>query len=65
MPLTQTLNEAVTEAEPASDQEPVSNQKETITNMLLDLSSWLQTTEDQMREKVATGTVSPSTLHAD
>ena len=34
-------------------------------NMLLDLLSQLQATEDQIRDKAATDTVSPSTFSAD
>ena len=68
VPLTQALNESVTEDEPACSQALDSNQMKTMMNMLLDMSSQLLATEEamqQMRKKLTTGTLSPSTSRTD
>ena len=68
VPLTQALDESVTDDEPAGSQTQDSNQMEAMMNMLVDLSYQLQATEEsmrKMREKVATYTLSSPTSHVD
>ena len=65
-PLTQDLDETVTEEEPASSQ--VQDKLETMMNMLFDLSSRLQSIKaglEERREKVTTCMLSTAASHVE
>ena len=62
---TQALDESLTEVDPASSHDPVFQQLEMMMTILVDLTSRVQASEEQAREKAATSSVSSSTSRAD